>query len=66
MRAALAHPADFLRGPRTLVRRGSEADDRGTFVVEDGSYVSARWPGDAYALARAFLARLPGAQTSAA
>ena len=44
-------------GPRTLSRRGTETDDRGTFVVEDGRYVSARWPGDAYAFARALLAR---------
>jgi len=27
-------------------------------VVEDGRYVSARWPGDAYAFARSFLRRL--------
>jgi putative intracellular protease/amidase len=66
VRAALASPADFVRGPRTLMTRGTDGDDRGTFVVEDGSYVSARWPGDSYALARAFLARLPQAQTSAA
>jgi putative intracellular protease/amidase len=74
VQAALAAPADFLRGPRTLVRRGRDGDDRGTFVVEDGNYVSARWPGDSYALARAFLARLvplaasggPRAQISAA
>jgi putative intracellular protease/amidase len=65
VRAALADPSHFARGPRTLMRRGSDGDDRGTFIVEDGSYVSARWPGDSYALARAFLARLP-AQTSAA
>jgi len=33
-------------------------DDAAAFVVEDGSYVSARWPGDAYLLARTLLARL--------
>jgi hypothetical protein len=54
VRAALADPADLLRGPRTLVRRGSRDDDRGAFVVEDGRYLSARWPGDAYLLARRF------------
>jgi putative intracellular protease/amidase len=33
-------------------------DDRAAFVVEDGNYVSARWPGDAYLFARRFLALL--------
>jgi putative intracellular protease/amidase len=59
VRAALLDPAhQFRRGPRTLSRRGTADDDRGTFVVEDGRYVSARWPGDAYAFARALAARL--------
>ncbi len=59
VKAALADPAQqFARGPRTTTRRGSRDDDTATFVVEDGRYVSARWPGDAYAFARAFLARL--------
>ena len=30
------------------------------FVVADGRYVSARWPGDAYLLAKRFLALLEG------
>lgn len=55
--AALASPAQFARGPLDLAR-GTDADDRPAFVVEDGAYVSARWPGDAYAFARALLARL--------
>jgi putative intracellular protease/amidase len=58
VRAALAHAEQFERGPRTLMKRGSDTDDRATFVVEDGHYVSARWPGDAFALAKTFLARL--------
>ena len=58
VRAALAQPADFVRGPITLGRRGSEADDGGAFACEDGDYVSARWPGDAYLFARKFIARL--------
>ncbi|MGZ6956729.1 MAG: type 1 glutamine amidotransferase domain-containing protein [Acidimicrobiia bacterium] len=59
VRAALRDPArQFVRGPRTLTTRGTATDDTGTFVVEDGRYVSARWPGDAYAFARALLARL--------
>lgn len=50
--------ATFERGPIHLVTRGTETDDGAAFVVEDGAYVSARWPGDAWLLARRFLARL--------
>jgi putative intracellular protease/amidase len=56
--AALAGPDDFERGPRELSRRGTRDDDSHAFVVEDGAYVSARWPGDAYLIARRLLARL--------
>jgi len=56
--AALASPNDFERGPRELSRRGTRDDDSPAFVVEDGAYVSARWPGDAYLIARRLLARL--------
>ena len=49
----------FRVGPRTLTRRGSAHSDAGTFVVEDGRYISARWPGDAYLFARKLIARLP-------
>jgi putative intracellular protease/amidase len=58
VRAALASASDFVRGPTHLMRRGTDTDDRPAFVVEDGKYVSARWPGDAYKFARAFMARL--------
>jgi putative intracellular protease/amidase len=61
VRAALAHPADFVRGPVTLGRRGSASDDRGAFVCVDGNYISARWPGDAYLFARNLIALLPPA-----
>jgi putative intracellular protease/amidase len=60
VRAALDAPDRFVRGPRTLTRRGTATDDTGAFVVEDGPYVSARWPGDAYLFSRTLLARLPG------
>jgi putative intracellular protease/amidase len=33
-------------------------DDRPAFVVRDGNYVSARWPGDAHTFARTFAAVL--------
>jgi len=55
VRAALRDPnAQFQRGPRALASRDSEDDARPAFVVVDGNYVSARWPGDAYTFARAF------------
>ena len=60
VRAALARPDDFERGPRVLTARGTDDDDRAAFVVEDGAYVSARWPGDAYLLGKRLLARLDG------
>jgi putative intracellular protease/amidase len=56
--AALARPDDFVRGPRELSHRGTRDDDRHAFVVEDGRYLSARWPGDAYLIARRLRARL--------
>ncbi len=58
VKAALKSPRQFVRGPLTLGARGSETDDRAAFVVEDGNYVSARWPGDAHLLARKLLQRL--------
>ena len=42
----------------TLSRRGSDNSDASAFVLEDGNYVSARWPGDAYLFAKTLLARL--------
>jgi putative intracellular protease/amidase len=47
---ALASKDDFLAGP--IVPRRDTAEHPG-FVVRDGAYVSARWPGDCYAFARA-------------
>ncbi len=58
VRAALASPSQFERGPLNLVSKGTADDDRAAFVVEDGRYVSARWPGDAYLFAKRLLARL--------
>ncbi len=48
----------FERGPRVLTKKGTRDDDTAAFVVEDGSYVSARWPGDAYLFAKKVIARL--------
>jgi putative intracellular protease/amidase len=58
VRAALAAETDFERGPRELSKRGTREDDTHAFVVEDGNYVSARWPGDAYLLGRKLVALL--------
>jgi putative intracellular protease/amidase len=49
---ALRSPAQFERGPRVTSARGTVTDDTAAFVVQDGSYVSARWPGDAYLFAK--------------
>lgn len=56
--AALATADDFVRGPRELSKRGTRDDDSAAFVVEDGKYVSARWPGDAYLFAKKLIERL--------
>jgi putative intracellular protease/amidase len=50
--AALAAPGQFVRGPRETSARGTATDDTHAFVVQDGRYLSARWPGDAYLFAR--------------
>lgn len=57
VRRALGPDGRFERGPLDT-KRGTAVDDGPAFVVEDGRYVSARWPGDAYAFTRAFLDRL--------
>jgi putative intracellular protease/amidase len=67
VRAALADPAgQFVRGPVHLTAKGTDADDRDAFVVEDGSYVSARWPGDAYLFAKKLAALLTSISRPAA
>jgi putative intracellular protease/amidase len=58
VRASLAAPTDFVRGPTHLMSRGTDTDDSPAFVLEDGNYVSARWPGDAYKFSRVFMAKL--------
>ncbi|MEZ4472599.1 MAG: type 1 glutamine amidotransferase domain-containing protein [bacterium] len=59
VQSALDRPRhQFVRGPLTLGARGTDVDDSPAFVVEDGRYVSARWPGDAWLFGRRFLARL--------
>jgi len=64
---ALARPEDFLDVPADApdYRRKTSGtvrdtfdDDRPAFVVRDGNYVSARWPGDAHTFAKTFAAVL--------
>lgn len=69
VRDALDDPAQFERGPRAGPARGTDTDDSSAFVVTDGNYVSARWPGDAYLFAKRFADLLdstsPGRKMSA-
>ena len=58
VRSALADPADLQRGPFNLTSRGTQGDDSAAFVVEDGPYLSARWPGDAYLIAKRLIQKL--------
>jgi len=64
---ALARPEDFIDVPagtpdRKLKMSGRARDTlddaRPAWVVRDGAYVSARWPGDAHTFAKAFAAAL--------
>ncbi|MFT3694392.1 MAG: type 1 glutamine amidotransferase domain-containing protein [Kofleriaceae bacterium] len=48
----------FEQGPRELSKRGTREDDSHAFCVEDGRYVSARWPGDAWLIGKKLIARL--------
>lgn len=58
VKAALVSPDDFVRGPYTLSARGTRDDSRAAFIVDDGSYLSARWPGDAYLFAQRLISKL--------
>jgi putative intracellular protease/amidase len=61
VRAALVDPSrQFVRGPITLLSRGTDRDDAAAMVVADGRYLSARWPGDAYLFAKRLIAKLGG------
>ena len=63
---ALAKPQDFLdvtpdlpdARRKAIGLRDSATDERPAFVVQDGDYLSARWPGDVHTLARRFGERL--------
>jgi len=64
---ALARPEDFIDVPpgasdyrrkTSGLNRDTWDDDHAAFVVRDGNYVSARWPGDVHSFARKFAAVL--------
>jgi len=55
--AALQNPEDFIHGPLPVRRDSPDHMARG-FTQQDGNYLSARWPGDAYNLANDFLEML--------
>jgi len=66
---ALAEPADFCDVPADAAEhfrkasglfRDSAHDPQAAFVVRDGNYVSARWPGDVHTFAGTFAAMLAG------
>jgi protease I len=58
VRAALAAPEDFIRGPFSISRDSPSTLDLG-FTVRDGNYLSARWPGDAHRFANEFASMFP-------
>lgn len=57
VKSLLKSPAQFERGPAPLGRDSLDRLDRG-FVVRDGNYVSARWPGDAHRFATELMSLL--------
>ena len=65
---SLQSPADFMDVPdddpdhrrkTSGLVRDTSTDQRAAFVVRNGNYVSARWPGDAHGFAMAFASLLP-------
>ena len=61
---ALASPEDFLDVPPEApdhlrktsgLHRDSPSDSRPAWVVRDGNYISARWPGDVHSFAQGFI-----------
>ncbi len=59
VRSLLADPAHFVRGPLPL-RRDDEAHPGRGFALRDGSYLSARWPGDIHRFAAEFIRMVEG------
>jgi putative intracellular protease/amidase len=66
VKEALVNPAaQFETGPFILsdpstLQLSLEREDPRAFVVQDGRYLSARWPGDAFSFANSFVALVEG------
>jgi len=61
---ALAAPSDFLTGPPALFRDSLSKPERG-FIVRDGNYLSARWPGDLHHFSLEFAEMLASVEAGA-
>ncbi len=57
--SVLADATDYDAGPKLTRRDSADNTERG-FIVRDGNYVSARWPGDAHTFARELIAVIQG------
>lgn len=57
VKSVLASTNDFFRGPAPILRDNVQNLSRG-FVVKDGNFLSARWPGDAHLFGFKFLEML--------
>lgn len=57
VQSVLANKKDFIKGPLPITRDSSEHPERG-FCLQDGNYLSARWPGDAHRFALQFVKML--------
>lgn len=57
--SVLIDPKNFLEGPNPIFRDSMENLQRG-YSLQDGNYISARWPGDAYTFSTAFGKLLEG------
>jgi len=58
IRASLKDTNQYVVGPKGCcgpAPRGTMDDDTGACYVLDGNYVSGRWPGDAYLVAKEFV-----------
>ncbi len=67
VKRALEDESDFLDVPSNVAHhflkasglfRDTKKDDKPSWVVSDGNYISARWPGDAHAMTRKFISKL--------
>jgi putative intracellular protease/amidase len=65
VKSVLRDPARQFERGSMAIKRDTETDSSPAFVVVDGHYVSARWPGDAHTFTRAFMRLLESATASA-